>query len=131
MTQARQAGVLMHITSVPEGNLGPDAYRFVDTLVEMGVSVWQTLPVNQPHDDQSPYQSVSAHAGHSGMISARQPERGAAPHALVACHDVLQGTAGAAGSAGRVRRKVQHCGESHVTEAASRQDKQQFFSKEQ
>lgn len=72
MTQARQAGVLMHITSLPEGNLGPDAYRFVDTLVEMGVSVWQTLPVNQPHDDQSPYQSVSAHAGHSGMISARQ-----------------------------------------------------------
>lgn len=72
MTLARQAGVLMHITSLPEGNLGPDAYRFVDTLVEMGVSVWQTLPVNQPHDDQSPYQSVSAHAGHSGMISATQ-----------------------------------------------------------
>lgn len=72
MTLARQAGVLMHITSLPEGNLGPDAYRFIDTLVDMGVSVWQTLPVNQPHDDQSPYQSVSAHAGHSGMISARQ-----------------------------------------------------------
>lgn len=72
MTLARQAGVLMHITSLPEGNLGPDAYRFVDTLVEMGVSVWQTLPVNQPHDDQSPYQSISAHAGHSGMISATQ-----------------------------------------------------------
>lgn len=72
MTLARQAGVLMHITSLPGGNLGPDAYRFVDTLVEMGVSVWQTLPVNQPHDDQSPYQSLSAHAGHTGMISAQQ-----------------------------------------------------------
>lgn len=72
MTQLRQAGVLMHITSLPEGNLGPDAYRFVDTLVKMGVSVWQTLPVNQPHGDQSPYQSVSAHAGHIGMISAQQ-----------------------------------------------------------
>lgn len=72
MTQARQAGVLMHITSLPEGNLGPDAYHFVDKLVEMGVSIWQTLPVNQPHDDQSPYQSVSAHAGHTGMISAQQ-----------------------------------------------------------
>lgn len=72
MTQARQAGVLLHITSLPEGDLGPDAYRFVDKLVEMGVAVWQTLPVNQPHGDHSPYQSVSAHAGHPGMISARQ-----------------------------------------------------------
>jgi len=72
MTQARQAGVLLHITSLPESNLGPDAYRFVDKLVEMGVAIWQTLPVNQPHGDQSPYQSVSAHAGHTGMISARQ-----------------------------------------------------------
>jgi len=71
MTQARQAGVLLHITSLPEGNLGPDAYRFVDKLVEMGVAIWQTLPVNQPHGDQSPYQSVSAHAGHTGMISPR------------------------------------------------------------
>lgn len=62
----------MHITSLPEGNLGPDAYRFVDKLVEMGVAIWQTLPVNQPHGDQSPYQSVSAHAGHVGMISAKQ-----------------------------------------------------------
>lgn len=72
MTQARQAGVLMHITSLPEGKVGPDAYRFIDTLVEMGVAIWQTLPVNMPHDDQSPYQSVSAHAGHPGMISTQQ-----------------------------------------------------------
>jgi 4-alpha-glucanotransferase len=72
MTQARQAGVLMHITSLPAGNLGPDAYRFVDKLVEMEVAIWQTLPVNMPHDDQSPYQSVSAHAGHPGMISVQQ-----------------------------------------------------------
>ena len=28
MPQARQAGVLMHITSLPAGNMGPDAYRF-------------------------------------------------------------------------------------------------------
>lgn len=72
MPQARQAGVLMHITSLPAGNMGPDAYRFVDTLVDMEVSVWQTLPVNMPHDDQSPYQSISAHAGHPGIISVQQ-----------------------------------------------------------
>ena len=69
MTQTRQAGILLHITSLPEGQLGQEAYRFVDILAEMGVSVWQTLPVNMPHGDQSPYQSVSAHAGHPGMIS--------------------------------------------------------------
>lgn len=65
----RAAGVLMHITSLPHGQLGPEAYQFVDALVEMGVRVWQTLPVNIPHGDQSPYQSLSAHAGHPGMIS--------------------------------------------------------------
>ncbi len=70
--QARQTGVLMHITSLPDGQLGPDAYRFVDQLVALGAMVWQTLPVNMPHGDQSPYQSVSAHAGHIGMISAQQ-----------------------------------------------------------
>lgn len=67
----RAAGVLMHITSLPDGQLGPDAYRFVDMLSDMGVRIWQTLPVNMPHGDQSPYQSLSAHAGHTGMISAR------------------------------------------------------------
>lgn len=72
MTQARQVGVLLHITSLPEGNLGPVAYRFINHLVDMKVTVWQILPVNMPHDDQSPYQSLSAHAGHPGMISVRQ-----------------------------------------------------------
>lgn len=72
MTQQKQAGILLHITSLPEGNLGPDAWRFVDILADMGVSVWQTLPVNMPHGDQSPYQSLSAHAGHPGMISPQQ-----------------------------------------------------------
>lgn len=72
MTSARRAGVLMHITSLPDGKLGADAYRFVDALADMGVSVWQTLPVNMPHGDQSPYQSLSAHAGHPGMISPQQ-----------------------------------------------------------
>lgn len=72
MTLARQAGVLMHITSLPQGNLGQDAYRFIHYLADMQVTVWQILPVNMPHDDQSPYQSLSAHAGHPGMISARQ-----------------------------------------------------------
>lgn len=71
-TRSRQAGVLLHITSLPDGQLGPYAYQFVDKLAALGAAVWQTLPVNMPHDDHSPYQSLSAHAGHPGMISAQQ-----------------------------------------------------------
>ena len=46
----RRAGVLLHISSLPGdnsvGNLGEDAYRFVDFLQAVGASVWQTLPIN-------------------------------------------------------------------------------------
>jgi 4-alpha-glucanotransferase len=63
-----QAGVLLHISSLPSGNLGQDAYQFVDFLVSVGASVWQTLPINMPHADNSPYQCISAHAGNSAFI---------------------------------------------------------------
>lgn len=68
----RRAGVLLHITSLPgpfgNGDLGRDAYRFVDFLADCGFSVWQTLPVNPTHPDGSPYQCLSAHAGNPAMI---------------------------------------------------------------
>ena len=69
----RRAGILLHITSLPggygNGDLGQDAYRFVDFLVNCGISVWQTLPVNPTHADGSPYQCLSAHAGNPLMIN--------------------------------------------------------------
>ena len=69
----RRAGVLLHISSLPSefyvGDIGAEAYRFVDFLHEMGVSVWQTLPINMPHADNSPYQCLSAHAGNPDFIS--------------------------------------------------------------
>lgn len=69
----RRAGVLLHITSLPgpysNGDLGSEAFRFVDFLVNCGVSVWQTLPINPTHDDGSPYQCLSAHAGNPNLIS--------------------------------------------------------------
>lgn len=69
----RKAGVLLHISSLPSayytGDLGVEAYRFVDFLHELGVSVWQTLPINMPHADNSPYQCLSAHAGNPDFIS--------------------------------------------------------------
>lgn len=69
----RQAGVLLHISSLPSayyvGDLGAEAYSFVDFLNEMGATVWQTLPINMPHADNSPYQCLSAHAGNPDFIS--------------------------------------------------------------
>jgi 4-alpha-glucanotransferase len=69
LTDKRSAGVLLHISSLPSGDLGKDAYRFVDFLATSGVAVWQTLPINMPHADNSPYQCLSAHAGNPAFIS--------------------------------------------------------------
>jgi 4-alpha-glucanotransferase len=78
----RRAGVLLHITSLPgtpgNGDLGKQAYYFVNFLKECGLSVWQTLPISPPHvlsakknyqDFLSPYQCQSAHAGNPLLIS--------------------------------------------------------------
>lgn len=69
----RRAGVLLHITSLPgagyQGELGEEAYRFVDFLHDANISVWQTLPLGMPHGDGSPYQCLSANAGNPNFIS--------------------------------------------------------------
>lgn len=69
----RRAGVLLHVTSLPgdgpTGDLGPDAYRFVDFLAQSGCTVWQMLPVGPVGGDGSPYQSSSAHAGDLRLVS--------------------------------------------------------------
>lgn len=69
----RRAGVLLHPTSLPGGaglgDIGPDAYRFVDFLAASGMSVWQMLPLVPTHGDLSPYQGLSVHAGNPLMIS--------------------------------------------------------------
>lgn len=72
----RRAGVLLHPTSLPgaggNGELGAEAYRFVDWLAQCGVSVWQTLPLGPTHEDRSPYQCLSVHAGNFRLISLQQ-----------------------------------------------------------
>jgi 4-alpha-glucanotransferase len=71
--QARRAGVLLHPTSLPggrnHGDLGAEASRFVDFLAACGFSVWQTLPLGPTHEDGSPYQCLSVHAGNPELIS--------------------------------------------------------------
>lgn len=71
----RGSGILLHITSLPSpygiGDLGPDAYRFVDFLAAAGQKYWQLLPLNptDPVCGNSPYSSVSAFACNTMLIS--------------------------------------------------------------
>jgi 4-alpha-glucanotransferase len=73
---ARSSGILLHPTSLPSrfgiGDLGPEAYKFVDFLVDAGQSLWQVLPLGPTGYGDSPYASYSAFAGNTLLIS---PER--------------------------------------------------------
>lgn len=68
----RAAGVLLHPTSLPGANgigeLGPDAYRFLDFLDEAGLRIWQMLPLGPTGYGDSPYQCFSAFAGNPLLI---------------------------------------------------------------
>jgi 4-alpha-glucanotransferase len=77
----RSSGILLHITSLPEGKLGREAYRFVDWLAAAGQSWWQVLPLSPPDRFRSPYKSASAFAGWRGLLSA--------PRARVSAAEVL------------------------------------------
>jgi 4-alpha-glucanotransferase len=69
----RRAGVLLHPTSLPgncrQGRLGSTARAFIDFLHSAGLSVWQMLPLGPTHEDRSPYQCLSVHAGNVELIS--------------------------------------------------------------
>lgn len=59
---ARAAGVLLHPTSLPNRVLDEHAWRFMDWMEAAGLGIWQMLPLTAPHDDLSPYHSLSAFA---------------------------------------------------------------------
>ena len=59
----------MHLTSLPGGRLGDEAYRFADWLAEAGQSWWQLLPLGPPDRYRSPYKSRSAFAAWSGLLA--------------------------------------------------------------
>lgn len=69
----RRSGILLHPSSLPGpwscGNLGEEAFRFVEFLAAAGQSLWQMLPLGVPHDDGSPYQCLSVFAGNPALIS--------------------------------------------------------------
>jgi 4-alpha-glucanotransferase len=68
----RRAGLLLHPTSLPgpwgNGDLGAEAYNFINFIAAAGFSVWQLLPLG-PTNGGSPYQCFSAHAGNPHLIS--------------------------------------------------------------
>jgi 4-alpha-glucanotransferase len=69
----RSAGVFCHVTSLPgghgAGDLGASAMQFVDWLARAGQGIWQVLPLGPPGFGESPYQSLSAFAGNTLLIS--------------------------------------------------------------
>jgi 4-alpha-glucanotransferase len=73
MNFPRSAGVLLHPTSFPGrygiGDLGDEAYRFLDFLAESRQTLWQILPLGPTGYGDSPYQSFSAFAGNPLLIS--------------------------------------------------------------
>lgn len=71
--EKRRAGLLLHPTSLPgdlaQGDMGHEAYRFIEFLAASGMGVWQMLPLGPTHEDGSPYQCLSVHAGNPLLIS--------------------------------------------------------------
>lgn len=71
----RKTGVLLHITSLPSqygvGDLGDEAYKFVDSISSNGITLWQILPTGPTGFGDSPYAARSAFAGNELFISPK------------------------------------------------------------
>ncbi|KAK3257726.1 4-alpha-glucanotransferase dpe1, chloroplastic/amyloplastic [Cymbomonas tetramitiformis] len=79
--KGRRAGVVLHPTSLPGpygmGEIGYEAFRFLDWLKSADMQVWQVLPLVPPgrpipgvrEDYWSPYSGQDASAGNSLLIS--------------------------------------------------------------
>lgn len=69
----RNNGILLHITSLPSkygiGDLGAQAYSFIDFLKRSKVGYWQILPIGPTGYGNSPYSSRSTFAGNEYLIS--------------------------------------------------------------
>ncbi|MEW5869354.1 MAG: 4-alpha-glucanotransferase [Chloroflexota bacterium] len=69
----RSSGILLHPTSLPGrfgiGDIGPQAYAWIDFLAEAGCKLWQVLPLGPTGYGDSPYQCFSAFAGNPYLVS--------------------------------------------------------------
>ncbi|XP_050205826.1 4-alpha-glucanotransferase DPE1, chloroplastic/amyloplastic [Mercurialis annua] len=75
-SQKRRAGILLHPTSFRGpygiGDLGDEAFRFIDWLHSAGCSVWQVLPLVPPDEGGSPYSGQDANCGNTLLISLEE-----------------------------------------------------------
>jgi 4-alpha-glucanotransferase len=73
ISNTRSAGILLHPTSLPGpfgvGDFGPAAYAWIDSLARAGQKWWQVLPLGPTGFGDSPYQSLSAFAGNTNLLS--------------------------------------------------------------
>jgi 4-alpha-glucanotransferase len=73
MKFTRSSGIILHPSSLPGpdgiGDLGPEAYRWVNFVKECGFGLWQMLPLGPTGYGDSPYQSFSAFAGNPFLVS--------------------------------------------------------------
>ncbi len=69
----RASGIILHPTSLPGpdgiGDLGPEAYTWVNFLSETGCRLWEVLPLGPTGYGDSPYQCFSAFAGNPYLVS--------------------------------------------------------------
>ena len=69
----RESGILMPVFALPSrtgvGELGRQAYEFIELLGRNGVKIWQILPLNPVGYGNSPYQPYSSCAGDEIYIS--------------------------------------------------------------
>lgn len=69
----RSSGILLHPSSFPSrfgiGDLGLEAYRFIDFLKDSYQQYWQVLPLGPTGYGNSPYMCYSAMAGNFFLIS--------------------------------------------------------------
>ena len=76
MELVRSSGILLHPTSLPGaygiGELGDEAFNFVDYLAAAKQSLWQILPLGPTGYGDSPYASFSSFAGNPLLISLKK-----------------------------------------------------------
>ncbi|HID34314.1 MAG TPA: 4-alpha-glucanotransferase, partial [Anaerolineae bacterium] len=79
MFTQRLSGILLHPTSFPGpygiGDLGKQAYAFLDWLAQAKQRLWQVLPLGPTGFGDSPYQCFSAFAGNPLLIDPEDLRR--------------------------------------------------------
>lgn len=71
--QSRRSGILLAISSLPgehgSGDLGPAAFSTLRLFSDLGITLWQTLPVNRTDGFGCPYSSPSAFGCEPALLS--------------------------------------------------------------